>query len=492
MMDDIVQRRQPNDRLDVAVDGQFAGTLTPSLRHEFWGWTVLPLASLGLAGALALLIALMRVPGADALFGASAQSFFDRALVVHVVFAFVAWYLGVHGALTVLVTAKDLKQSNLDLAGWGVVFGRVGLYAAAAGLLSMLVPVAVGSGIASANNYIPVLHDPFFYAGLSLVAAGLLLPIVRLLLLIRAHRTVEPLTFGVAAAGAIFVVALLCVGCAWTLRPDLDGLEAVADFVLWGGGHVLQFANTALMLSALFLIAHITLGETPVSARTFKIAMFLLVAGAAAGPLLYVTHEPGDPAQREMFTNLYWFALPIPTGVVLVGLLALLIRRRADFRSGAPELAGLSVAWFLFSYGGVLGFFEGSVDTRTPGHYHAELIAVTIAFMALYFALFLPVLGRRTERRRLRTLMYVLLGTGQFIHSSALYLAGVFGVARKTVGAAQGLEAGEKVFSMAVMGVGGLIAVIGGILFVVLSGRMLFARAPSGPVGASHPVRTPG
>lgn len=473
MIDDGRTMRRPPPRLDVAVDGQFAGTLTPHLKHELYGWTVLPLASLALAGVLALLIALMRVPGAESFLPWSGQDFFQRALVVHVTFAFVVWYLGVQGALTVLVTAKDLRQSGLELAGWGILVGRIGLYTAAASLVVLLIAVLFELGEPSPNNYVPVLAHPVYYAGLIMLAAGLTLPIVRLLLLLRAHRTVEPLTLGVAAAGVIFIIALICIAIAWNVRPDLADIQATSDFVLWGGGHVLQFANTALLLCAFYLVTRIALGETPVGARVFKAVMFLLLASAAVGPLLYATHDAGDPAQRIMFTNLYWFALPLPTAIVLWGVVTLLVRRRADLRVGAPENIGVLVALLLFAFGGIIGFFENSVDTRTPAHYHAELIAVTLAFMTLYFALFLPVLGRRTERRRLRSLMYVLLAAGQFLHSLSLYLAGSFGVARKTAGLEQGLDSTEKIITLSMMGVGGLIAVAGGVMFVILAGRML-------------------
>lgn len=474
-----------SERLDVAVDGQFAGALTPVLARELFGWVTLPLLALALAGLLALLIALMRVPGVEEILAIGGQTFFERALVGHVTFAFVVWYLGVQGALTVLITAKDLRQSGLELAGWGMFVGRLGVYAAGFSLILMLIPALIDLGPPLANNYVPVLHHPLFYAGLAFLAFGLACPVVRLLVLIRAHCTVEPVTLGVAAAGVIFLIAMLCIVIAWMVRPELADLEAVSDFVIWGGGHVLQFANTVLLLCAFYLITRIALGETPVSARLFKAAMFILVAGTAAGPLLYLTHAAGDPAQRELFTNLYWFALPLPTALVLLGTFALLVRRFADVRAGAPEIVGVLVSLLLFSYGGVLGFFEGSVDTRTPGHYHAELIAVTLAFMALYFALFLPVLERRTERRRSRTLMYVLLGLGQFLHSSALFLAGTFGVARKTVGADQGLDSTEKLISMSMMGLGGVIAVAGGVMFVVLAGRLLFTKTGDRPTPMS-------
>ena len=161
-------------------------------------------------------------------------------------------------------------------------------------------------------------------------------------------------------------------------------------------------------------------------------------------------------------------------------------RRWRDAAGGPPEIKAVAVALFLFAFGGALGFFEGSVDTRTPSHYHAMLIAVTLGFMALYFGLFLPLLGRRTERRRLRTAMYLLLGGGQLIHSLGLYVAGLEGVVRKTAGAAQELDTVTKYAFMAVQGVGGVIAVAGGIIFIFLAGKLLLAKVRGGVTARPH------
>lgn len=480
MMDDFdLKERKRLAALDVAVDGRFAGVLTPHFRHELYGWVSLPLVALAVAGALALLVALMRVPGIETVLPFSSQSFFEKGLVAHVTFAFVIWYMGVHGALTVLVTAQTLSPTNAELTGAGILIGRTGLYGAAMSLVLLLVPVLADMGLPSPNNYIPVLTHPLYYAGLTLLAVSLALPILRLLTILRARRDVEPLTLGVAAAGVIYLIALICVAVAWLMRPENLEPEALNDFVIWGGGHVLQFTNTALMLCALYILTRVTLGETPLPGRAFGWILLFMVAGAAVGPLLYVTYDAGDPAQRLMFTDLYWFVLPLPTGAFLLGLLVLLARRWRDIRSGAPEVTGMTVAVLLFGFGGIIGFFESSTDTRTPAHYHAELIAVTLVFMALYFALFLPLLGQRMEKRWWRTLMYCLLGGGQLLHSASLFSAGFMGVARKTVGTGT-VDSLPKVVAMSVMGVGGVIAVAGGVIFVILAGRLLLAARREG------------
>ncbi len=476
--------------MDVPVDGNVAGKLTPHLRSELYGWAALPLAALALAGLLALLLALARVPGAQAVLPWTGAGYFQKILVAHVTFAFVVWYMGVQGAMTVVATAQSVGAGRAEIGIFGIIVGKVAVYGAALSFIMLLAPAVADLGEPSLNNYVPLLLHPLFYAGLTLLALCVALPILRLVILLSRQRQVEAGTFGIVCAGVIFLIALACVGAAYLTLPVNVGPEGAAEYLMWGGGHIAQFANTALMFCGFYLVSRITLGETPLPPRWFKVMLLLMVAGAAVGPLLYLTYAGGDPTQRLMFTHLYWYALPLPVAVVLLSVVALLMRRWRHVRDGAPEVKAVLSALVLFAVGGILGFFEGSVDTRTPGHYHAMLIAVTLSFMALYFGLFLPLLSRRTARRRLRTAMYLLLGGGQLVHSLGLYIAGAQGVARKTAGAAQDLDNVTKIAFMAIEGVGGVIAVIGGIIFIVLAGRLLLARAGSDVTAGTLSART--
>src|SRR6185437_8171803 len=113
------------------------------------------------------------------------------------------------------------------------------------------------------------------------------------------------------------------------------------------------------------------------------------------------------------------------------------------------------------------------------------LIAVTLMFMALTFAVFLPLLDRRSENRRLPTTMYLTLGIGTLVQTTGLFTAGLMGVARKIAGSAQGLDTPGKMASLIVNGAGGGIAVVGGIIFIVLAGKMLLAKHGRGMTGAN-------
>lgn len=456
---------------EAPVDGHFAGKLSEDLLWELKGWVVLPVAALAIAGLMAVLIALLRVPGAEAVLPWTTQTFFEKGLIAHVTFAFVIWYLGVQGALTVLATAAAGPMTK------GAMFvGRVGLSAAGMSFLLILAPVLLNLGDASPNNYIPVLIHPVFFAGLTLLAVGLALPILRLVMQVAARRSCEPVVFAVAASGVIFLIALICLAAAWATMPAGMPPNDAAERAFWGMGHVMQFANTLLLMVGIYLLSRMTLGETPVSGRLFKLVAGAMVAGAAIGPLLYLSFPADDPAQVTAFTDLYWYVLPFPTGIFLLGTIGLFARRALAIRSQTPEIIGLWVALILFGFGGLIGFFESSVDTRTPAHYHAELIGVTLVFMCLYFAIFAPLLDRPIPARKWRIASYVLLGTGQFFHSAGLFSAGLDGVARKVAGAEQGLDSATKLLSMTLMGLGGLIAVIGGVIFVVLAIRCLLVQ----------------
>ena len=460
-----------------AVDGHFAGSLTDDLKGELRFWVSLSVAALAIAGALALLLAFSRVPGADAIMPWDPQSLFEKGLVAHVTFAFVVWYVGLQAALTVFVSGPLMTDSP-----WQVWIGKAGAGLGLASFVLLLIPVLLDLGDASLNNYVPVIIHPFFYIGLAVLALGVMCTIARLMINMVNSRHVEPLTFAISCAGAIFILAVGCIMIAWSTMPEDMHPETWNERLFWGGGHVLQFANTALLIAAVGGLTRVALGEMPLSGRLWTVVFLALVAGAACGPLIYFIHPTASPAETTAFTSLYWWVLAIPSAIPLLAVTWMLARDRR-LMTHVPELTGLGVMLLLFGVGGAFGYFESSTDTRTPAHYHAMLIAVTLTFMMFFFAVLVPALSKRTSRPKVRVLIYTLLGFGQLIHSTGLFMAGWLGVARKTAGAEQGLDTLGKVLSMGLMGTGGLIAVIGGVMFVVSAIKCL--RRPVDDAGQS-------
>jgi heme/copper-type cytochrome/quinol oxidase subunit 1 len=109
---------------------------------------------------------------------------------------------------------------------------------------------------------------------------------------------------------------------------------------------------------------------------------------------------------------------------------------------------------------------QGS-DVTVPAHYHGSIVAVTLAYMGVTYHL-LPRLGFREPRGRLTVWQPWIYSTGQLLHVIGLAWSGGYGVQRKTAGEAQLLDGIEKIAGMGLMGLGGMIAVIGGVLFLVI------------------------
>jgi hypothetical protein len=451
--------------------GSPTASLSPALRRELHGWALLAIGSLAAAGALALLLVLSRVPQTQVLLPWSWQSFFYTALVTHVILSFVVWFLAVLGAFTVLVTAAGTTVAPR----WGWL-GPLGLALSVAGTVLLVVPALLNIGEPSLNNYVPVVVHPLYYLGLALVAVGVALAVVRLLANPGGLGSCGG--FAVGVAGICYLIALVCFALAGVSLPAGIDLQTLNERLFWGGGHILQFVNTALMLAAWTVVAERVLGESPVPAPLFRLVLGSMVVFALAGPVFYGLFDVLGLEQRLAFTGLLWYGLSVPPVVVGVGLALLLIRRRAGL-AGSAAMQGLALSLGVFLVGGVMGFFLGASDARTPSHYHAAIGGVNLAFMVLFVAVILPALGREV-RASVAGRPFHLYGWGQLVFSLGMFTAGAAGVPRKTMGAAaQGIDSSLKAVAMGVYGLGGVAAVAGGVLFIVVVLSYLLARKES-------------
>jgi heme/copper-type cytochrome/quinol oxidase subunit 1 len=105
---------------------------------------------------------------------------------------------------------------------------------------------------------------------------------------------------------------------------------------------------------------------------------------------------------------------------------------------------------------------------------------VTLALMGLTYHL-LPTLGLGRPTGWMARSQPWIYGGGQLLHIGGLAVSGAMGIQRKTAGAAQGLDTWQAKASMGVMGIGGLLAVIGGVLFVLVVLRAFADRPLTDP-----------
>ncbi len=153
-------------------------------------------------------------------------------------------------------------------------------------------------------------------------------------------------------------------------------------------------------------------------------------------------------------------ALPIGL-LVFIGLFSYKKKVESNTR---PFRSALISSVILFGVGGIIGFMIQGINVTIPAHYHGNIVGVTIAFMGFTYYL-LPHLGFRKPSARLANNQPYVYGIGNLLLIIGLVWAGGHGIQRKTAGGAQGLE---NIKEIASMGIGGLIAVIGGFLFLLI------------------------
>ncbi len=445
----------------------------PMARSELRGWCSLAILSLAVAGVFALLLALSRTPGVGAWVTWPA-AFFGKGLVVHVVFAFIVWFLAVLGAILNLA-AWRVTGGRPPLAG----FGRAGLVLAAIACVLLFVPALLDRGEPTLNNYVPAIIDPLYYAGLGVLALGVTLPVARLLAAPVARLGLPPDDLSVAALGAaiVFCLALVCFGLAYGELAGQSPSFAFNEELFWGGGHLLQFISTILLIGAWSALARLTLAGEVFSGRLVKGAVLFLILCALPAPIFYFVFPPFAAEQTMAFSGLLW-ALGPPTLVVAVaGLMALRRRGRlAALPWRDPVFLSLVLSIGVFGLGGVLGMFIDGADTRTPAHYHAVIAGVTLSFMGLFLGLFLPLLRRAPRSGRRLNFLVSAFAAGQTLACIGLFIAGGHGAPRKVAGDAQGLVDIGAIVGMSLNGIGALVAVTGGLLFIWVAGRALLGR----------------
>jgi heme/copper-type cytochrome/quinol oxidase subunit 1 len=423
-------------------------------------WLGLAVASLVGAGLFAALVALSRTPGiADHLSGGD---YLRIGLVAHVTLAVSVWFLVFQGVLWVLSVERQESEGRDTIFP---SFGWVGFWTAVLGTTTLVIPALLGWGKPVLVNYIPVLSHPVFFTGLVLFALGIGgAALYTLLILLRqTERPWTVLQVGGAVTAGLVLTALSCFALAG-LRLHLEAFALMDSIerVVWGGGHVLQFANTAAMVLVWWILARLTLGREIVPQRWMKRILILYLIFALPSPFLYF----GDFPQGE-FTLLMAIGLGPMTAIVLVLLVRSLMKHywSEELPWGDPRFAGLILSLALFGLGGSLSLMIRGSNVIIPAHYHGVIGGVTVAFMGLSYHL-VPELGRRIWSFRLARIQPYLYGVGQALFVLGLFWAGAHGVPRKTFGAAQSLDQTAQVIGMALMGVGGLVAILGGIAFI--------------------------
>lgn len=421
-------------------------------------WLRLAIAALLLSGVFSILLVAARTPFVQAL--TPGIDFFRVALVVHVDLSVLVWFAAFTAVLWSVADAERWLHAAW-VAWWLAVMGTAAMSAAP----------FLNPGTPLMANYVPVLDSPLFLWGLIVFGAGFGLAALRALAVPQKVGIALPpegaLRFGLNTAAVAAAMALLALVGSWrAVSPELDA-RTYYELLFWGPGHIIQFCWSLVMMVAWLWLASLSGVRVPLSPRVVLLLFGIGLVSVFISPLIYLAHDVASVEHQKLFTWQMRFGgglaiVPI-TLAVLWGLLRA-PRAAAELR---PCRAALLSSLLLFGAGGLIGFAIQGSDVRIPAHYHGSIVGITLALMGLTYAL-LPRLGFTRALPRIAGWQPWIYGIGQLMHITGLVWSGGYGVQRKVAGAEQVLRTTAEVAGMGLMGLGGLVAVIGGLLFAIV------------------------
>ncbi len=430
-------------------------------------WFVLSVVALAIAGVFSVLLVLARMPLIGELIPYA--DFFHTALVIHVDMSVLVWILAFACVLWSLAGQTGFYLVN-----------RVTLFVLAISTLMMSLAGFMPEAKPLMSNYIPVLEHPLFLTGLVLFGVGIGAQVLTVMSIMPPVGNMISgagvLRFGLNCSAISALVALWMFGWSWFDLPVQATSELYYELLFWGGGHVLQYTYTLLMMVCWLWLANVTRAPLIMSERVVLMVFLAGLASVFVAPLIYWQYDVTHDLHRPMFTWLMSFGGSLATFPLGLAIYYGLVQTHPETDRQKSAHAATMSSLLLFGAGGVIGFMITGSNVTIPAHYHGCIVGVTLALMGAGYDL-LPRLGYPQVNFRLARIQLWTYASGQFLHILGLVWSGGYGVERKVAGAAQELDSFGRVAGMGLMGIGGLISAIGGLLFIIIAVKALSAKA---------------
>jgi cytochrome c oxidase subunit I len=361
------------------------------------------------------------------------------------------------------------------------------------------------------TSYIPLRADPLYYLGIILFAVGALLVCFQFfatLIIAKRGRTYEgslPLvTYGAATAAIIAVITLLH-GAATYIPTFLWSLglinfdPQVYRMLWWALGHSSQQINVAAMVAIWYLLGALTVGAVVLNEKISRTAFVLYILFISMASAHHLLVDPGFSSAWKVVNTSYFMYMAVlasmlhgftvPAGVevgqrlrgVTQGMFGWV--KRAPW--GDPGFSSLVLSVVVFGFvGGITGVTIGTEQInivahntmRVPGHFHATVVSgTTMAFMGLTYYLIPLIFQKKVAFWRFAQLQPYLFAGGMLVFSIFMSFTGGFGVPRRHWDINFSGAPFEMAFHpavdglLAIMALGGVVAAIGGGLYIVIT-----------------------
>jgi cytochrome c oxidase subunit 1 len=511
----------------MAVNRMFRTCPTTGLKvHQpaealIWANAVAAVVFLLFGGVLALLVTLTRWQAVHLL----SPDWFYLVLTGHGLNMLVFWIIFFEIAV-LYFAGSILLGCRLAAPNWG--WAGFALMVVGALMNNYSVFVRQDSSVMF-TSYVPMQAHWSFYLGLILFAVGALIGcfiFLGTLVVGKAERTyngsVPLVTFGglTACIIAIFTIAsgamILIPTFMWSI-----GLVGYIDTLMyrqvwWAFGHSSQQINVSAQVAVWYAVAAIVFGAKPMSEKVSRAAFLLYILFITIASAHHLLVDPGLTSSWKILNTSYAFYLAVLAsmvhGLTVPGSIEV-AQRGKGFTKGLfewlrkapwsnPAFSGVFISIVGFGFlGGISGVIIGTEQLNlilhntiyVPGHFHATVvIGTTLAFMAVtYFVI--PVLFRRELMfPTLAKWQPYVFGAGMTMFALFMMGAGTLGVPRRHwditfSGNPLGFEFPGTAFLMiALAAIGGLLAIVGGAMYILVTvGSVFFGKRIQTP-GFQH------
>ena len=298
--------------------------------------------------------------------------------------------------------------------------------------------------------------------------------------------------------GAVVMIPTFTYSMGWTAAPDPGWYR----LIWWGLGHQSQQVNVCAMVAVWYLLTHIVVGARPINEAVCRSAFVLYILFINLASAHHLLVDPGVGSTWKIWNTSYAMYLAVlasmvhgftvPAGVEVAmrekgytgGLFGWVTA--LPWKNPAFSATVLSVVIFGF-IGGITGVTLGTQQIniiahntlRIPGHFHATVVGGTsLAFMGLAYYVIPLIFQRDFIGRGWARVQPWLFAGGITLLSFGMSFAGSMGVSRRSWDIdAQGIYGPAAHLWLGLVGIGGILAFTGLLIFALLCvGTLFFGR----------------
>ncbi|WP_425362961.1 hypothetical protein [Candidatus Tisiphia endosymbiont of Hybos culiciformis] len=473
-------------------------------------WLRNGIISLALAGVYSIILVMLRTPMLVNLFPNT--EIFKSALVIHVNLSILVWLISV----TACIWSYNLQPTTSIITYVILAFFGTALIA--------LSPLC-GQNFPIMNNYIPMLENIIFILGISLFGVSVLLFSSNVILIgiknLKNHKLID---FTILSTAIMWVLVWVCFICSYCQLQQVIKLvpvdiEFYYELLFWSGGHLLQFLYTQILILVMTMLFHAWIGKELRFNKLYLGLLYLNFVISIAAIWGHLSYDIIDAEFKEYYTKQMKYGGGIAPTLSLVIMFYELVtanwisimpnlhtslrgttlvatkQSKIAIRNGllrrlTPSRNDVSLLWLntnrvsyikasiicssiLFLSGGFIGMLITGMNVTIPAHYHGSIVGISVAFMGFSFLLCDNLCDNKQKKNSYSSAAIITLTTGQMLHIIALLFAGGYGVMRKTPGVEMTIS--SKLL-MGAMGGGGLIAIVGGLMFVIICGKKMLLK----------------